>query len=284
MFVHSTAPFGSYPEPGHQSYRDHGRRHARSGRATRSARDRRRRRRLFILLGGLSVLLGGAAAFAGPIARSINYRTVNSVTVQAIGVSSSNPAVGEVVKAGVKVVAAQDRTFDEVRIAVRDQNGHRSDFPSVANWQLGTSQKEFTAERSFDRPGVYTYWFAYRKGTQWVSVHPKQNFKVGDGVSPGGSPTPDPTATPIPEPSGSPTGAPSSTGPGGTTTSPAKPGTSTSTKAADDPADRGTATARQQRPRLPGLPGHAGRLVHRCAGGHRPEVLLEHAERGRRDV
>ncbi len=223
MFVHSTAPFGSYPEPGHQSHRDHGRRHARSGRATRSTRDRRRRRQLFVLIGGLSVLLGGAAAFAGPIARSINYKTVNSLTVQQIGVSSSNPAVGEIVRAGVKVVAAQDRTYDEVRIAARDQNGRRADFPSVANWQVGTSQKEYTAERSFDTPGIYTYWFAVRKGTKWMSVQPKQSFKVGDGVSPGTSPTPGPTATPIPEPSGSPTGTPST--PGSTTA----PGTSTST-------------------------------------------------------
>lgn len=157
----------------------------------------------------------GAAAAAAPLARPINYDVAAPVTVQAIGLDTAAPVVGESVTAGVKVVAESDQTLDYVVLAVRDQAGHNFDFPGTSNWTLGTTQREYTSTRSFDQTGGYTYWFAYRKNGVWTDLTPRKTFTVGTSSS--NSPSPSSTSTsPAPSPTGT-TTSPTATSGSGTT-------------------------------------------------------------------
>jgi Glycosyl hydrolases family 16 len=183
----------------------------RSGPRHAAPRPRTRRWRLALtVLAATPVLIGGAAA-ASPLAGAVQYRVASPVTVQALGLSTPTPAVGQSVAAGAKVVAERNQKFDYVVIAVRDQAGRNFDFPGTANWRLGTTQQLYTSTRSFSAAGTYTYWFAYRQHGRWTNLSPKLTFTVG---APTGTPTPTPTST-----SPSPTPSPTSTSPSPTPTS-----------------------------------------------------------------
>jgi Right handed beta helix region len=187
---------------------------------------------LIALAASVPVLIGGVT-WAATSTRSIHFRVTAAVSVQALGIDATAPQVGEPVTAGAKVVAERETTFKYVRFAVRDQAGKRVDFPATAQWTLGTTQKVYTATRTFARPGKYTYWFAYKLGDRWTNVGPKATFTVG---GPAGTPTPTPTAsgpatTPTPSPTGSSPATPPAPSPTGTATatSPAPSPTQTST-------------------------------------------------------
>ena len=159
-----------------------------------------------------AVLVGGIGAAATGVG-GIRFRVVAPVTVQALGVDVSNAAVGQTVTAGAKVVAERPSTLPEVAIAVTGPDGTRVDFPHVRGWKLGTSQKVFSASRSFDKVGTYRYWFTYKKDGRWIGLNPKQTFTVGGSGTPTPG-TPTPGATPSPSvsvttpPAGSPTTPP----------------------------------------------------------------------------
>jgi hypothetical protein len=153
-----------------------------------------------------SLTLAGVAF--GSVDRLIKYRVSAPVTVQALGVDNEQPKVGEVITGGAKLVAERRQWLDEIVLAVRDQAGKRFDFPSVAGYTIGTRQQEFTARRSFDNPGVYTYWVAYRQNGKWTNLSPRATITVlgENGVPPTPSPTPaepspSPTKPPAPTPS-----------------------------------------------------------------------------------
>jgi hypothetical protein len=170
----------------------------------------------------LAAVLAGGAALAATGGAGIKFNVASPVTVQALGVDITDAAVGQPVTAGAKIVAETATTLDAAVIAVRDPEGKTVDFPDVLGYKLGTSQQVFTQTKAFDKPGTYTYWFAYKKNNRWFGLNPRQTFTVG-GVStqPGGpTPTPSPTTdpskpAPTPTPSGPTTGG-GSTGGGST--------------------------------------------------------------------
>ncbi len=163
-----------------------------------------------------AVLVGGIAVAATGVG-GIRFRVVAPVTVQALGVDVSNAAVGQTVTAGAKVVAESRSTLPEAAIAVTGPDGTRIDFPHVRGWKLGTSQKVFSASRSFDKVGTYRYWFTYKKDGRWIGLNPKLTFTVGGSGTPTpGSPlpgaTPTPGASPLPGATPTPGATPSPSG------------------------------------------------------------------------
>lgn len=153
----------------------------------------------------------------GSVQRLIHYKVSAAITVQALGVDLEQPKVGQTVTAGAKLVAER-RTTVTLVIAVRDQSGKIYDFPRADNFTIGTRQREFTAQRTFDKPGVYTYWVAYLKNDKWTALQPRQTITVLS--SEGASPTPTPTQSPTTGTGPAPTPTPTPTK---TTTSPAPP-------------------------------------------------------------
>jgi beta-glucanase (GH16 family) len=152
-----------------------------------------------------AAVVGGGAAIASA-EKPVLYTVAAPVTVQAMGVDSANPMVGDTITAGVKVVAERDRMLDYAVVAVRDGAGRNFDFPGVHSWRVGSSQKIFTARRSFAAAGTYTYWFAYQQGGQWMNLSPRMTFTVapsGASPAPTTSPAPSPSS-PAPSPSSSP--------------------------------------------------------------------------------
>ncbi len=174
-----------------------------------------------------AVLVGGIAMAASGVG-GIRFRVVSPVTVQALGLNTSNPAIGQTVTAGAKLVAERDSTLPELAIAVTGPDGKRADFPHVTGWKLGTSQKVFSQSKSFDTAGKYTYWVTYKKNGRWSDLNPKQTFIVGDPstvtpdpTSPGATPSPSASTTTAPTtaPTTPPAPSPTSTGStGGTST------------------------------------------------------------------
>jgi beta-glucanase (GH16 family) len=180
--------------------------------ATPRPRSRRSWRTLAIFYGLPVLILIGGAAVAAPLALS-RYEVAGPVTVQALDLDTATPAVGQPVKAAATVVAEQALTFDYVAVAVRDPAGRNVDFPGTPHWQLGTTPKAYTATRTFDRAGTYTYWFAYKMNGRWTDLSPRKTFTVGASSAPttSGPTTPSTTAPPAtsaPAPSATTTSAP----------------------------------------------------------------------------
>ena len=200
--------------------------------------------RLVPIVAGAGVLASGVAVAASN-SRTVDYKVVAPVTVQALGVDSIAPAVGQTVTAGAKLVAERTQTFDYVVLAVRDQAGRNFDFPGTSGWTLSTSQKTYTSSRAFGRAGTYTYWFAFRKAGKWANLSPTRTFVVGGSSA--AKPTPS-TATQPQAP----------TQPSSTTTSPATPTspapTVTPSRTAT-PSPSTTATSPAGTPKPLGAPG-----------------------------
>ena len=156
-----------------------------------------------------AVVLGGVAVASAE--QAVRYTVAAPVTVQAMGLSTAQPTVGQSTTVGVKLVAEQDQTFEFVVVAVRDGAGRNFDFPGSSSWSLGTSQKVFTSSRTFPASGTYTYWFAYRQAGLWTNLSPRMTFTVApSGGSPSPTdpapspPAPSPTTSPAPSPTTSP--------------------------------------------------------------------------------
>jgi hypothetical protein len=186
-----------------------------------SARKKLSKKWRLVPVAALAAALAGGAALAATGAAGIKFNVVSPVTVQALGVDLTDAPVGQPVTAGAKIVAESATTLDAAVIAVRDPDGKTVDFPDVLNYKLGTSQQVFTQTKAFDKPGTYTYWFAYKKNNRWTGLNPRQTFTVG-GVStqPGATPSPSATTTPAPSPtatSPSPTATSTTSPTGGST-------------------------------------------------------------------
>jgi hypothetical protein len=165
-------------------------------------------RALVLIVAVGSTLATGVAT--GSVQRLIHYKVAAPITVQALGVDLSQPQVGQAVTAGAKLVAERPTTVRYLVIVVRDQAGANYDFPRAENFRIGTRQKVFTAQRTFDKPGIYTYWVGYLKDGKWTNLSPRGTITV-QGTS-GSTPTPTPTPTPSPTaPSPSPTPSPTPT-------------------------------------------------------------------------
>ncbi len=150
------------------------------------------------------VLLGGAAVVF-PVPRPAAHQVDTVDPVRARGVDARAPAVGQPVNAGATVVARHSQTFDYVVLAVRDRDGRKVDFPGTRGWHLGSGQQVYASTRAFDRPGTYTYWFAYQTHGRWTNLGPRRTFTVvarGTGTlaarpAPRSAPSTAP-ATPVP--------------------------------------------------------------------------------------
>jgi hypothetical protein len=174
---------------------------------------RRSRRKWFLTLIPVVAVAGALAANVanGATERPINYRVTAPITVQALGVDLSQAQSGQTVTAGAKLVAERQTTVRYLVIAVRDQAGGMWDFPRSQNVTIGTSQKEFTAKRSFSKPGTYTISVAYMGNDgAWKNLGVRQTFTVGTAAG-GNAPAPSPStssptvkpteSTPSPKPS-----------------------------------------------------------------------------------
>jgi hypothetical protein len=211
----------------------------------RHARRAGRKRWLLVPVAAAAAILTGGIAVAATGAAGIQFRVASPVTVQALGVDISHAAVGQTVTAGAKVVAERTTTLSDVALAVKGPDGKRIDFPHVYGWKLGTSQKVLIRSKAFNRAGTYTYWFAYKKGTHWIGVGPRQTFTVGTPTSPApGASTPAPTpSTPQPTPSGStPAPTPSGSSSSGGSSGGGAPSGGSSTSPATNPALHGCAS------------------------------------------
>jgi hypothetical protein len=164
------------------------------------------RRRFWLILVPIVAMVSALVAnvASGSVQRPIHYKVTAPITVQALGADLSEAPVGDVVTAGAKLVAERPTTLRYLVIAVRDQAGRIYDFPRAENVTVGTSQREVTAQRTFDKPGTYTYWVAFFKNGTWTKLSPTDTITIVDGG--GATPAPSPTtASPSPEPSPSPT-------------------------------------------------------------------------------
>ena len=167
---------------------------------------RRSRRKWFLTLIPVVAIAGALAANVanGATQRPINYKVTAPITVQALGVDLHQAQTGQTVTAGAKLVAERPTKLRYLVIAVRDQTGGMFDFPRSQNVTIGTSQQEFTAKRSFSRPGTYTISVAFMGNDGvWKNLGVRDTFTVGRAES--GSPAPSKpvptTTTPSPKPS-----------------------------------------------------------------------------------
>jgi hypothetical protein len=177
----------------------------------RITRASRRRWRIAALVSSVPLAIGGVAGAAFML-NSARDSVVAPITVQALGVSLANPAVGQNVTAGATVVAEHAQTLDYAVLAVRDPTGTVVDFPGTPQWTIGTSQKVYESSRAFIRTGTYTYWFAYRKNGEWTNLSPKATFTVGSTAATT-SPSPSVSATPTSSPSATSSLSPSTSSP-----------------------------------------------------------------------
>jgi hypothetical protein len=156
----------------------------------------------------------GANVANGSTQRPINYKVTAPITLQALGVDLTRAKVDQTVTAGAKLVAERKTTVRYLVIAVRDRAGDMYDFPRSENVTIGTSQQEFTAKRSFSKPGTYTYSVAYMgKDGVWKNLGVRQTFTVGSVTD---APAPAPATTTS-------AAAPKPTASGPATEPPAKP-------------------------------------------------------------
>jgi hypothetical protein len=212
------------PPGGHGGYTDYGGAdHAEfgGGKRRRPTRGSVKKRWILVPVAALAAILAGGIAVAAAGVGGINFKVVSPITLQALGVNSSQAAVGQTVTAGAKLVAEHESVLSEVAIAVIAPDGTRADFPHVTNWKLGTSQKVFSQSKTFHQVGTYRYWFTYKKSNRWIDLDPKQTFTVGNPstatpapTTPGATPSPSVSATtsPTTSPTTGPTTAPSPSG------------------------------------------------------------------------
>lgn len=95
-----------------------------------------------------------------------------------LAIEPAQPAVGQPVT--VRVLISSDRpiTVRSLVVKVRSQAGPSYDFPPVHDYVLGTSPQEILLQRTFDKPGVYSYYLAYDSDGAEVSLPPWQTFAV----------------------------------------------------------------------------------------------------------
>ena len=132
------------------------------------------------------------------------------VRVEAI--SAETAKAGEPVKANATVSAEKAGTTCKLTIAVRSESGEVSDFPAYEDETIGPEARTFSFQKSFDKPGVYDYSFAYFAAGSWHSVGEAEQFTVTDGANTApGAPAPEPAPAPAPTPAPAPNAKPTVT-------------------------------------------------------------------------
>jgi hypothetical protein len=90
------------------------------------------------------------------------------------------PEAGDEVVVRVAVAADRPITVRALTVQVVQRSTNASyDFREVPDHTIGTTTQEITFRRSFDTPGRYTYYLAYRLGgDDWVRLKPWETFTV----------------------------------------------------------------------------------------------------------
>lgn len=89
------------------------------------------------------------------------------------------PAAGDEVVVRASVAADRPITVRALTVQVVQRSTNAShDFPEVRDHAIGTTTQEITFRRSFDAPGGYTYYLAYRLDDDWVRLKPWETFTV----------------------------------------------------------------------------------------------------------
>jgi hypothetical protein len=95
-----------------------------------------------------------------------------------LGIEPAQPTVGQPVTVRVSISSDRSITARTLAIRVRSQEGPSYDFPPVHDYALGTSPQELVLQRTFDKPGVYSYYLAYDLDGTEVPLPPWQTFTV----------------------------------------------------------------------------------------------------------
>ncbi|MCE6996021.1 hypothetical protein LZG04_14585 [Saccharothrix sp. S26] len=100
--------------------------------------------------------------------------------VAAVVLEPRIPEAGEEVVARVTIAADRPITVRALTVQVLKRTTNTShDFPELADHALGTTTQELTFRRTFDTPGRYTYFLAYRLDDgQWVRLKPWETVTV----------------------------------------------------------------------------------------------------------
>lgn len=89
------------------------------------------------------------------------------------------PAAGDEVVVRASIAADRPITVRALTVQVVGRSTNAShDFPEVRDHAIGTTTQEITLRRSFDTPGGYTYYLAYRLDDDWVRLKPWETFTV----------------------------------------------------------------------------------------------------------
>ncbi|MFD0205973.1 MULTISPECIES: hypothetical protein [Saccharothrix] len=90
------------------------------------------------------------------------------------------PAAGDEVVVRAAVAADRQLTVRAITVQVVQRSTNAPhDFDELPDHAIGTTTQEITFRRTFDTPGRYTYYLAYRLGDEdWVRLKPWQTFTV----------------------------------------------------------------------------------------------------------
>jgi hypothetical protein len=89
------------------------------------------------------------------------------------------PEAGDEVVVRASVAADRPITVRALTVQVVQRSTNTShDFHEVRDHAIGTTTQEITFRRSFDTPGRYTYYLAYRLDDNWVRLKPWETFTV----------------------------------------------------------------------------------------------------------
>jgi hypothetical protein len=95
-----------------------------------------------------------------------------------LDIEPAKPTVGQQVTVRVSISSDRPITVRTLIVKVRSQAGPSYDFPSVHDYPLGTTPQEIVLQRTFDQPGVYSYYLAYDLDGTEIPLPPWQTFTV----------------------------------------------------------------------------------------------------------
>ncbi|MFI9815346.1 hypothetical protein [Saccharothrix variisporea] len=98
--------------------------------------------------------------------------------VGALAVEPAEPVAGDTVVVRATLSADRAVTLSKVVVRVADEKGTARDFPVLDDVRLDTTPRTVEASRRFAARGTHTYYLAYRRDGDWVSLPPWQRFTV----------------------------------------------------------------------------------------------------------
>jgi hypothetical protein len=143
--------------------------------------DRMARLVLPCLLGVVVALLAGAylvRTFGGPEVLGVPGGPAGPTIIGSLAVEPASPVAGQTVTVRAMISADRAVTLRVLAVKVTDEAGTFHDFPELHDYALGSTEQEIILRRSFDKPGVYTYYLAYQADGGVVALPPWQTLTV----------------------------------------------------------------------------------------------------------